>query len=109
MIENVPLTPEEQSDEFLLMGLRLREGIDVARYQALSGKTLRRHQIDELAADGFISEDAFGRLRVTPDGHAAARYDRRGSGGVTGGDRVGANGAGTPRARPLRRAPTRSR
>jgi putative oxygen-independent coproporphyrinogen III oxidase len=68
LIENVLLTPEEQSDEFLLMGLRLREGVDVARYQALSGKTLRRGQIDELAADGFISEDAAGRLRVTPMG-----------------------------------------
>jgi putative oxygen-independent coproporphyrinogen III oxidase len=68
LIENVLLTPEEQSDEFLLMGLRLREGVDVARYSALSGKTLRRRQIDELAADGFISEDSFGRLRVTPMG-----------------------------------------
>jgi coproporphyrinogen III oxidase-like Fe-S oxidoreductase len=50
------------------MGLRLREGIDVARYQALSGRALRRRQIDELAADGFIAEDASGRLRVTPEG-----------------------------------------
>ena len=30
LIADDPLTPEEQSDEFLLMGLRLREGIDVA-------------------------------------------------------------------------------
>jgi ribosomal protein S19E (S16A) len=29
---------------------------------------LRRRQIDELAADGFISEDPSGRLRVTPEG-----------------------------------------
>jgi putative oxygen-independent coproporphyrinogen III oxidase len=68
LVENVLLTLEEQSDEFLLMGLRLREGVDVARYSALSGKRLRRQQIDELAADGFISEDSFGRLRVTPMG-----------------------------------------
>src|SRR3984957_11093836 len=68
LIEDVALTQEEQSDEFLLMGLRLREGIDVARYQALSGRALRRRQIDELAADGFISEDPSGRLRVTPEG-----------------------------------------
>ena len=57
LIENGALTREEQSDEFLLMGLRLREGIDVARYEALSGRALRRRQIDELAADGFIAED----------------------------------------------------
>ena len=68
LVENAPLTPDEQSDEFLLMGLRLREGVDVARYQAISGKRLRRQQIDELAADGFISEDTFGRLRVTSMG-----------------------------------------
>jgi putative oxygen-independent coproporphyrinogen III oxidase len=68
LIENALLTRDEQSDEFLLMGLRLREGVDVARYQALSGRTLRRQQIDELAADGFISEDSLGRLRVTPMG-----------------------------------------
>ncbi|MGO8656679.1 coproporphyrinogen III oxidase, partial [Rhizobium ruizarguesonis] len=28
---------EEQSDELLLMGLRLREGVDLARWQQLSG------------------------------------------------------------------------
>ncbi len=68
LIENAPLTREEQSDEFLLMGLRLREGIDVARYEALSGYPLRRRQIDDLAAEGFIVEDAQGRLRVTATG-----------------------------------------
>ena len=68
LVENFALTREEQSDEFLLMGLRLREGVDLARYQALSGRTLRRPQIEELAAHGFIDEDARGRLRVTPEG-----------------------------------------
>ena len=50
LVEDLALTREEQSDEFLLMGLRLREGIDLARYEALSGRTLRRLQIEELAA-----------------------------------------------------------
>jgi oxygen-independent coproporphyrinogen-3 oxidase len=68
LVENIALTAEEQSDEFLLMGLRLREGIDVGRYQALSGHPLRRRQIDELVDQGFILEDARGRLRVTPEG-----------------------------------------
>ena len=35
-----PLTQEEQSDEYLLMGLRLREGIDIQRYEAISGRAL---------------------------------------------------------------------
>jgi len=68
LIEDAPLSREEQSDEFLLMGLRLREGIDVARYEAMSGRKLQRRQIDDLAAEGFIAEDADGRLRVTAVG-----------------------------------------
>jgi putative oxygen-independent coproporphyrinogen III oxidase len=68
LVEDTLLTREEQSDEFLLMGLRLREGIDIHRFEALSGRPLGRRQIEELAADGFISEDAGGRLRVTPMG-----------------------------------------
>ncbi len=34
------LNSEERADEFLLMGLRLAEGIDPKRYAALSGRTL---------------------------------------------------------------------
>ena len=34
------LNSEERADEFLLMGLRLAEGIDPERYAALSGRTL---------------------------------------------------------------------
>jgi len=68
LIENVPLTAEEQGDEFLLMGLRLREGIDRRRFEALSGRKLSQRQIDDLASEGFIEEDAAGRIRVTPSG-----------------------------------------
>ena len=34
------LNSEERADEFLLMGLRLAEGIDPKRYTALSGRML---------------------------------------------------------------------
>ena len=34
------LTSEEEADELLLMGLRLREGLDLLRYEALSGHAL---------------------------------------------------------------------
>ncbi len=40
LIENALLSAEEQGDEFLLMGLRLREGVDGARFEALSGRPL---------------------------------------------------------------------
>jgi len=68
LIDNTPLSAEEQGDEFLLMGLRLREGIDSARFAALSGRTLRRRQIDDLVAEGFIEETPDGRIRVTSTG-----------------------------------------
>ncbi|MBV8663503.1 MAG: coproporphyrinogen III oxidase [Hyphomicrobiales bacterium] len=68
LVENTPLSAEEQGDEFLLMGLRLREGIDRARFEALSGRPISQRQIDDLAAEGFIEVDANGRIRVTPSG-----------------------------------------
>ena len=68
LIENELLTAEEQGDEFLLMGLRLHEGIDPDRFAKLSGRTLDRQQISTLAADGFVVMDEAGRVRVTPLG-----------------------------------------
>jgi putative oxygen-independent coproporphyrinogen III oxidase len=67
LISDDPLTQEEQSDEYLLMGLRLREGIDIHRYEAISGRRLARSQIESLAADGFVTESG-GRIMVTPMG-----------------------------------------
>ena len=49
------------------MGLRLREGVDIHRYEAISGRRLARSQIESLAADGFVTEQG-GRIMVTPMG-----------------------------------------
>jgi oxygen-independent coproporphyrinogen-3 oxidase len=68
LVENELLTAEEQGDEFLLMGLRLTEGIDPERFKNLSGRELDRRQIASLTADGFIVADETGRVRVTPAG-----------------------------------------
>ncbi|MGO8800526.1 MAG: radical SAM family heme chaperone HemW [Roseiarcus sp.] len=68
LIENEVLTAEQQGDEFLLMGLRLREGVDPERFRRLSGRALDQRQVDSLAADGFVETDAAGRVRVTPRG-----------------------------------------
>ncbi len=62
------LNSEERADEFLLMGLRLAEGIDPARYKALSGRALDPHRIDLLRDEGAIVVEADGRLRVTQAG-----------------------------------------
>ena len=68
LVENDLLSAEEQGDEFLLMGLRLKEGVDPKRFEFLSGRPLDRRQIDTLRLEGFVDEDENGRLRVTPMG-----------------------------------------
>jgi putative oxygen-independent coproporphyrinogen III oxidase len=62
------LNSEERADEFLLMGLRLAEGIDPKRYAALSGRPLDPHRIAVLREEGAIEVDENGRLRVTQAG-----------------------------------------
>jgi putative oxygen-independent coproporphyrinogen III oxidase len=62
------LTREERADEFLLMGLRLAEGIDPARFTAVAGRQLDPGRIKELAAHGLIESDGHGFLRVTKEG-----------------------------------------
>jgi putative oxygen-independent coproporphyrinogen III oxidase len=68
LVENDVLTAEEQGDEFLLMGLRLTEGVDPERFRRLSGRSLDPRQLSSLAEDGFIVADEQGRVRVTPLG-----------------------------------------
>jgi oxygen-independent coproporphyrinogen-3 oxidase len=62
------LNSEERADEFLLMGLRLAEGIDPRRYAALSGRLLDPRRIALLREEGAIAVDDDGRLRVTQAG-----------------------------------------
>ena len=62
------LNSEERADEFLLMGLRLAEGIDPERYAELSGRALDPRRITLLREQGAIVVDANGRLRVTKSG-----------------------------------------
>jgi oxygen-independent coproporphyrinogen-3 oxidase len=62
------LSSEECADEFLLMGLRLAEGIDPRRYAALSGRPLDSDRIALLREEGAIAVGADGRLRVTRSG-----------------------------------------
>src|ERR1700749_3107898 len=62
------LNSEERADEFLLMGLRLTEGIDPKRYADLSGRRLDPKRIALLREEGAITVDTDGRLRVTQAG-----------------------------------------
>ncbi len=62
------LLPSERADEFLLMGLRLTEGIDPQRFAAIAGRPLDAGRVAELAGHGFVAKTRDGRLRVTPAG-----------------------------------------
>ena len=62
------LTSGEAADEYLLMGLRLAEGIDTARYSALSGRPLDPKRISILREEGAVETTTDGRLRVTKSG-----------------------------------------
>jgi putative oxygen-independent coproporphyrinogen III oxidase len=62
------LTREEMADEFLLMGLRLAEGIDPSRYAALAGRPLDSARIGALRENGLVETTAAGHLRVSMPG-----------------------------------------
>jgi oxygen-independent coproporphyrinogen-3 oxidase len=62
------LTRDEQADEFLLMGLRLTEGIDPARFQALAGRPLDPSRVADLLGVGYVEKTRDKHLRVTPAG-----------------------------------------
>ena len=66
--EEEVLTPQAQGDEFLLMGLRLREGIDPQRYEALTGRTFESARLQMLLDEGLIAQDVTGRLSLTAKG-----------------------------------------
>jgi oxygen-independent coproporphyrinogen-3 oxidase len=71
-IEETPLTASEQAREMLLMGLRLTEGVDLARLaretgltqeMAIDGETLRAALVE-----GYLTWRETGRLATLPEG-----------------------------------------
>ena len=62
------LLRSQMADEFLLMGLRLAEGIEPARYERLAGRTLDPRRIKILEQEGAIELTSGGKLRVTQTG-----------------------------------------
>ena len=61
------LSGTEQAEEFLLMGLRLREGIDPTRYQALTGRPLDEQSFADLQDLGMLTSDG-GKIIVSEQG-----------------------------------------
>jgi putative oxygen-independent coproporphyrinogen III oxidase len=68
MVDRDALETDEQADEMLLMGLRLREGLDLARWSMLSGRELDIERENFLINHGFIERLGNSRLRCTPQG-----------------------------------------
>lgn len=68
LIDDTMLTWEEQGDEFLLMGLRLTEGIDLQRYSLFGGREIDPERIDDLIEHGMIERLGGARVRTTPAG-----------------------------------------
>jgi oxygen-independent coproporphyrinogen-3 oxidase len=62
------LTQEEVADEFLLMGLRLTEGIDPRGYARIAGRGIDPRRLAILNQEGALEITPDGRLRVTPAG-----------------------------------------
>ncbi|MEH6674244.1 MAG: radical SAM family heme chaperone HemW [Sulfitobacter sp.] len=61
------LTTEDQGSEFLMMGLRLKEGVDLRRYEALAGAPLSTKKITQMQDIGMISR-VHDQLFVTDQG-----------------------------------------
>ncbi len=62
------LSRSEEADEFLLMGLRLAEGIDLDRYERLAGRPLPPERVSVLRQEGLLAPVGNSRLRATQSG-----------------------------------------
>ncbi|WP_248313064.1 radical SAM family heme chaperone HemW [Bosea sp. F3-2] len=68
LVEDERLSEESQGDEYLLMGLRLVEGIDPAVFKALAGRELNAKRVASLIDEKLLMHRQGGRLAATPDG-----------------------------------------
>jgi len=67
LLTDTLLTPAEEADEALLMGLRLSEGLNLADLERLAGARPSGAALERLVRRGLIERDA-ARIRVTPAG-----------------------------------------
>jgi oxygen-independent coproporphyrinogen-3 oxidase len=65
--EDEALTPQNSADEYLLMGLRLAEGIDEKRLAAIDGRKLDEARLQYLQAKGLVRRTS-DRVQATGKG-----------------------------------------
>jgi oxygen-independent coproporphyrinogen-3 oxidase len=61
------LTPEQRAEEYVLMGLRINEGISLHTVKEISGQELSQSKIEPLIEMGLLKQDGT-RLIATPQG-----------------------------------------
>lgn len=62
------LTQDDQAEEMLLMGLRLTEGLDVSRLEALGGPRLNAHRLQAMVDLGMVERIGNARIAATAKG-----------------------------------------
>lgn len=62
-----PISQEDQAKEFLMMGLRMSEGVDTLRYNRIAGHDLPETAVSHLQDIGMLVSDG-ARIRTTPQG-----------------------------------------
>ena len=67
IIADITVAPHDQASEYLLMGLRITEGIDLDRYAALAGREIDSSKIAGMKSMGLIKRIG-PRLMATADG-----------------------------------------
>ncbi len=58
---------DERADEYLMMGLRIREGIDLNRYEKIAGKSININKINGLEQIGMVKVNE-NHLKATTEG-----------------------------------------
>ncbi len=68
VIDTETIVGDSAGDEMLLMGLRLREGIDPVRFERISGRRFDERRIADLLHHGMIETLPNGRIRASRSG-----------------------------------------
>ena len=67
LITQDTVTPQEQAREYMLMCLRISEGMDRKRYEALAGKAMSQSKIDSLVEMNLLRETG-NKIQATQSG-----------------------------------------
>ena len=55
MAENEVLSPEDRAAEYVLMGLRIKDGISLRTFETITGAGLSKDRIEPLMAEGYLT------------------------------------------------------